>query len=120
MIIATALGLLAATSMQVARFGPYENVVVERIDNLPAISAYGDAHVVRLHGSDAEVVSCIRGIRSGKATDCEFPHSGSIEFRPLQSGYRFTFTDAPKVNVVDFVVDAAGLERALGALASLR
>lgn len=120
MMIATALGLLAAASLQTARFGPYGNVVVERIDGTPAISAYGDAHVVRLHGSDAEVGSCVRGIRSGEATDCEFRHGGSIEFRPVGNGYRFTFADAPKVNIVDFVVDAAGLERALGALGSLR
>lgn len=120
MMIAAALGLLAATSLQTTRFGPYENVVVERIGSEPVISAYGDAHVVRLHGSDAEVGACLSGIRSGKATDCEFRHSGSIEFRPLGGGYRFTFADAPKVNIVDFVVDAAGLERALGALGSLR
>lgn len=119
-MIVTAFGLLAAASLQVARFGPHQNVVVERIHDQPAISAYGDAHVVRLRGSAAQFAQCVAGIRSGQATQCTFAHSGSLDFRPIDGGnYQFRFNDALKANVVDFVVDADGLKNALDAMANI-
>ncbi|MBO9663586.1 hypothetical protein [Dokdonella sp.] len=119
-MIVTTLGLLAAASLQVARFGPHQNIVVERLDNQPAISAYGDAHVVRLRGSDAQFARCVSDIRAGHATECAFAHSGTLDFRPLADGhYEFRFNDALKANVVDFVVDADGLKSALDAMANI-
>lgn len=119
-MIVTAFGLLAAASLHAARFGPYQNVVVERIHDEPAISAYGDAHVVRLRGSDAQLARCISDIRAGQPTECTFAHSGSLDFRPLQDGkYQLRFNDALKANVVDFVVDADGLKNALDAMANI-
>lgn len=119
-MIVTAFGLLAAASLQTARFGPHQNVVVERLDNQPAISAYGDAHVVRLRGSDAQFARCVSDIRTRQVTECTFPHSGTLDFRPLADGhYEFRFNDALKANVVDFVVDADGLKSALDAMAKL-
>ncbi len=119
-MIVTAFGLLVAASLQATRFGPYQNIVVERVNNQPAISAYGDAHVVRLHGSEAQLARCVSGIRAGRATECTFAQIGSLDFRPLEAGsYQFRFSDSLKANVVDFVVDTAGLKRALDAMASI-
>lgn len=119
-MIVTAVGLLAAASLQTARFGPHQNVVVERLDNQPAISAYGDAHVVRLRGSDAQLARCVSDIRAGRATECVFARSGTLDFQPLEGGhYQFRFNDPLKANVVDFVVDADGLKSALDAMANI-
>ncbi|MEP7044014.1 MAG: hypothetical protein ABI843_13200 [Dokdonella sp.] len=120
-MIVTGIGLLAATALQLARFGPYQNIVVDHQGDEAMISAYGDAHVVRLHGSEEQLLGCIAGIKSGKAVQCPFAHTGSLEFQPIGAGsYQFTFTDTLKVNVVDFVVDASGLEHALAAMNSAR
>src|SRR5262245_53176160 len=99
-MIITALGLVTATALQVARFGPYQNIVVDHQGNEATISAYGDAHVVRLHGSEEQLAGCIAGIESGKPVECPFSHTGSLEVQPVgEGGYHFTFTDALKVNV---------------------
>jgi hypothetical protein len=120
-MIVTALGLLAATALQSARFGPYQNIVVDHQGDEATIFAYGDAHVVRLHGSEEQLAGCIAGIQSGKAVQCPFSHTGSLEVQPVgEGGYHFTFTDTLKVNVVDFVLDARGLEHALAAMNSAR
>ncbi|WP_300617372.1 hypothetical protein [Dokdonella sp.] len=116
-MIAVVFGLLAATSLEAVRFGPYQNVVVERIGDQPMISAYGDAHVVRLHVSKAQLADCAALVGRGGTVECAFPHSGSLDFRPLATGgYEFRFSDTLKANVVEFVVDDSGLERALDAL----
>ena len=120
MIVAT-LGLLTASALQLARFGPYQNIVVDHHGDEATISAYGDAHVVHLHGSQQQLIGCIAGIQSGRSVQCAFSHTGSLEVQPVGDGrYHFTFSDALKVNIVDFVVDARGLEHALAAMNSAR
>lgn len=116
-MIAVVFGLLAATSLDAVRFGPYQNVVVERVADQPTISAYGDAHVVRLHLSAAQLADCAARLDGRGVVECAFPHSGSLDFRPLAAGgYEFRFSDVLKANVVEFVVDDSGLKRALEAL----
>jgi len=66
------LGLLAASALQLARFGPYQNIVVDHHGDEATVSAYGDAHVVHLRGSQQQVSGCIAGIPSGKATHWRF------------------------------------------------
>ncbi len=119
-MITTTLGLIAALSMSSSRFGPYSNVVVETHGaGQSTISVYGDAHVVRLHATNAQLSQCTDLIAKGKGA-CEFPGSGSMDVRPVSAdNYEFRFTDTMKANVVEFVVDAGGLDRALKAMHSL-
>lgn len=120
-MIISGIGLLAAVALQTARFGPYENVVVEHENGEARISAYGDAHVVRLHGAPEQLVGCLAGIQRGKAMRCPFSHSGSLTFEPTgHDSYLFTFSDALNANVVDFTVDKAGLEHAVQAMSAGR
>lgn len=119
-MITTTIGPLAALSMGSSRFGPYSNVVVEHGNSgQSTISAYGDAHVVRLHTTNARLSQCTGLIANGKGA-CDFPGSGTLDVRPVSAdSYEFRFSDPMKANIVEFIVDARGLERALQAMHSL-
>lgn len=120
-MIVSSIGLLAAVALQITRFGPYQNIVVEQQGGEAHISAYGDAHVVRLHGAPQQLSGCVTAIKTGKAMRCPFSRSGALTFRPItEDSYQFTFTDALNVNIVDFTVDDAGLERALAAMSAAK
>jgi hypothetical protein len=120
MIVST-LGLLAAAALHLARFGPYDNIVVDAHADGTVIAAYGDAHVVKLHVPSGQLGGCVTQIRVQKGTRCAFPHSGSLTFEPLgEQHYRFTFADALNVSIVDFIVDATGFAHALDAMDSAR
>lgn len=57
----------------------------------------------------------------GKSDALAFSHTGALVVQPLGEGsYPFLFSDALQVNIVDFVVDARGLDHALAAMNSAR
>ncbi len=110
---------IAAAVLSSSRFGPHDMVLVEKEGTGARITAYGDGQVVKIDAQDFEVEDCLEVLRDGMNPGrCLFSEGGQITLKRDPNGTRFTFQDAGKGSIIEFVVYPPERLRAAKALES--
>lgn len=110
--------VIAGSVLASAHFGPNDNVKVELYGEKVRVTAFGDAPVVPLLVSHAELAACVRKLEGREDTACEFKARGSLTMKISVAGYTLTFADPVQANIVDFTLDEAAYAHAIRALSN--
>lgn len=109
--------IIGAALLGATRFGPNDDVRVEKVGDQTRLTAYGSAQIVTITADDFEISDCKEvfndGLNPGR---CFFVGGERILVERNPNGSKITFQGLDKTNTVEFVVTPAQRKAAAKAL----